>query len=68
MIYISNKRNEFNISLNQFAFTNDIDPAILSRIENLKQGVKINILVKIANGFNQTPAEFLYEFENYIKG
>jgi len=67
-LYIKNKRNEFNISLNQFAFTNDIDPAILSRIENLKQGVKINILVKIANGFNQTPAEFLCEFENYIKG
>ena len=66
-LYIKNKRNEFNISLNQFAFANDIDPAILSRIENLKQGVKINILVKIANGFEQTPAEFLFEFEKYLK-
>ena len=62
-LYIKNKRNELNISLNQFAFTNDIDPAILSRIENLKQGVKISILEKIARGFNKTPAEFLTDFE-----
>ena len=63
-IYIKQKRSEMNISLNQFAFSNDIDPAILSRIENLKQGIKINILEKIASGFNKTPAEFLIEFEN----
>ena len=62
-IFIKQKRSELNISLNQFAFSNDIDPAILSRIENLKQGVKINILEKIARGFNKTPAEFLMEFE-----
>ena len=61
--YIKQKRSELDISLNQFAFSNDIDPAILSRIENLKQGVKINILEKIARGFNKTPAEFLAEFE-----
>ena len=65
-LYIKNKRNELNISLNQFAFTNDIDPAILSRIENLKQGVKINILEKIARGFNKTPAEFLSDFEKEV--
>ena len=61
--YIKHRRSELDISLNQFAFSNDIDPAILSRIENLKQGVKINILEKIARGFNKTPAEFLAEFE-----
>jgi len=61
--YIKQKRSELDISLNQFAFSNDIDPAILSRIENLKQGVKINILEKIARGFDKTPAEFLAEFE-----
>ncbi|MBE7708183.1 MAG: helix-turn-helix transcriptional regulator [Cyanobacteria bacterium SIG27] len=62
-IFIKQKRSELNISLNQFAFSNDIDPAILSRIENLKQGVKVNILEKIARGFDKTPAEFLAEFE-----
>ena len=61
--YIKQKRSELDISLNQFAFSNDIDPAILSRIENLKQGVKVNILEKIARGFDKTPAEFLAEFE-----
>lgn len=61
--YIKHRRCELNISLNQFAFSNDIDPAILSRIENLKQGVKISILEKIAHGFDKTPAEFLTEFE-----
>lgn len=45
-IYIKQKRSESNISLNQFAFSNDIDPAILSRVENLKQGIKINTLEK----------------------
>ena len=62
-IFIKQKRSELNISLNQFAFSNDIDPAILSRIENLKQGVKVNILEKIARGFDKTPAKFLAEFE-----
>ena len=61
--YIKHRRSELDISLNQFAFSNDIDPAILSRIENLKQGVKVNILEKIARGFDKTPAEFLAEFE-----
>lgn len=65
-LYIKNKRSELNVSLNQFAFTNDIDPAILSRIENLKQGIKTNILEKIARGFKKTPAQFLTEFEKEI--
>ena len=61
--YIKHRRSELDISLNQFAFSNDIDPAILSRIENLKQGVKVNILEKIARGFDKNPAEFLAVFE-----
>ncbi len=61
--YIRKKRELKSISLNEFAFKNDIDPAILSRIENLKQGIKLNILEKIAKGFDKTPAEFLNEFE-----
>ena len=62
-IYIKNERIKLNITLNQFAFENDIDPAILSRIENQKQGIKTNVLEKIAHGFKMTPAEFLTKFE-----
>ena len=61
--YIKQKREEAGITLNKFAFANDIDPAILCRIENQKQNIKLNILEKIARGFNQTPAEFLSDFE-----
>ena len=62
-LFIKSKRTLSKISLNKFAFDNDIDPAILSRIENLKQNIKLNILKKISNGFGMTPAEFLTEFE-----
>lgn len=61
--FIKKKRIEKNVSLNSFAFENDIDPAILSRIENQKQNIKLNILEKIAHGFDTTPAKFLTEFE-----
>ena len=30
----------------EFSFSNDINPTILSRIENLKQGIKMNILIR----------------------
>ena len=62
--YIRKKRESLNISLNEFALMTDVDPAILSRIENLKQNIKLNVLEKIALGFNLTPAKFLAEFEN----
>lgn len=62
--YIRNRRKEIAKSLNEFAVDIDVDPAILSRIENLKQDIKMNVLKKIASGFNKTPAEFLTEFEN----
>lgn len=65
--YIKNKREELGVSLNKFAQDADIDCAILCRIENLKQGIKLNILEKIANNFNQTPAEFLKNFEDFVK-
>ncbi len=61
--YIRQRRESLKISLNEFAIENDIDPAILSRIETLKQNIKLNILEKIAQGFNKTPAQFLTEFE-----
>jgi len=63
--YIKNKRLLSSITLNRFALENDIEPAILSRIENLKQDIKLNVLRKIAGGFGLTPAEFLFEFEQH---
>ena len=62
--FIKLKRTELGLSLNKFANTADIDPAILSRIENNKQGIKLNILINIAKVFETTPAKFLEEFEN----
>jgi len=62
--YIQEKRLSLKYSLNHFALNNGLEPAVLSRIENLKQGIKLDVLVKIACGFNQTPAEFLAEFES----
>ncbi len=61
--FIKLKRINSGLSLNKFAQEADIDCAILCRIENLKQGIKINILEKIAAQFGQTPSEFLKEFE-----
>lgn len=65
--YIKFRREELGVSLNKFAQDSDIDCAILCRVENLKQGIKLNILEKIANNFNQTPAEFLKDFEDFAK-
>lgn len=61
--FIKNKRLSIGITLNKFAIENDIEPAVLSRIENLKQDIKIGVLVKIANGFNLTLSQLLSEFE-----
>lgn len=61
--FIKLKRLQRGISLNKFATEAEIDPAILCRIENLKQGIKINILENIARVFGMSPAKFLDEFE-----
>lgn len=62
--FIKFKRMQMGISLNRFATEAEIDPAILCRIENLKQEIKINILESVARVFGMTPAVFLTEFEN----
>ena len=64
--YIKCKREELGLSLNKFAQEADIDCAILCRIENLKQGIKLNILEKLANNFGQTPSDFLRDYEASI--
>ena len=61
--FIREKRKATGITLNKFAIENDIEPAILSLIENLKQDIKMGVWIKIANGFNTTPAKLLTEFE-----
>ena len=61
--YIKYRRQQNGLSLNAIAINNDITPAIISRIENLKQDIKMNVLIKIASGFSTTPAQFLLEFE-----
>ena len=65
--YIRNRRKSLGISLNQFCIENEIDSSCLSKFENQKQQVLISSLIKIANGFNQTLAEFLTEFEKELK-
>ena len=61
--HIKYKRESIGKTLNSFCFENNIEPAVLSRIENLKQDIKMKVLIKIAKGFNETPSEFLSEFE-----
>ena len=61
--FIKFKREHAGLSLNKFANLAEIDPAIQCRIENLKQGIKINILENISRAFGTTPAKFLEEFE-----
>lgn len=61
--YIKQRRLEKGMSLNEFCFENEIEPATLSRYENGKRGISLMNLVKIANGFGQTPSEFLSNFE-----
>lgn len=51
------------VSLNKFAFDNGIEPAVLSRIENQFQGVKLETIGKIANGFGVLASELLAEYE-----
>ena len=50
--FIKTKRQHKGLSLNKFAMEAEIDPAILCRIENLKQGIKLDVLEKIALTFD----------------
>ena len=56
-----------NVSLNNFALDIGIEPATLSRIENLKQDVKFTTLNKIAKGFNLQTSEFIAKYEIWEK-
>lgn len=58
------KRQMTGKTLNSFAVDADIDPAILSRIENKKQGVKFEVLNKFVIALNISLTEFFTEYEN----
>lgn len=61
--FIKSKRIQRGLSLNRLAIDAEIDPAILCRIENLKQGIKLNVLENIAFAFQMTLSEFFSEYE-----
>lgn len=61
--FIKSKRMQRGLSLNRLAIDAEIDPAILCRIENLKQGIKLNVLENIAFAFQMTLSEFFSEYE-----
>ena len=61
--FVRDKREKLKISLNEFSFNANIEPATLSNFETGKSGVAFDTLIKIAHGFNQTAGEFLIEFE-----
>ena len=52
-----------NWSLNKFALENDIEPAMLSRIENLKQDISHTAMKKIAMGFQIKLSELIAIYE-----
>lgn len=64
--FIRTKREALipKVSLNRFALDNDIEPAILCRVETQQQDVKLNIIAKIAKGFNMKISELLAEYES----
>lgn len=66
-LYIKNKRLETGLSLNKFCFEHEIEPNTLSRYENAKREPKLSYIIKIAQAFEQTLAEFLTDFEKELK-
>lgn len=61
--YVRQKRINQNKSLNDFAFDCGLEPATLSRFETGKCDILFANLIKIAIGFNTTPAKLLSDFE-----
>lgn len=65
--FIKEKRQQRGLSLNKFATEAEIDPAILCRIENLRQGIKLDVLEKIAFALEIKLSKFLAEYEKNYK-
>ena len=64
--FVRNKRMKLGLSLNAFAIDCEIDKATLSNFERNKSDIVFQNFVKIAKGFNFTPAELLCEYEKEI--
>ena len=67
--FLKDKRENLKpkVSLNKFAINNDIEPATLSRIENMKQSIKVDTLAKLADGYGVLASELLAEYERLYK-
>lgn len=65
--FIKEKRQQRGLSLNKFATEAEIDPAILCRIENLRQGIKLDVLEKIVFALEIKLSKFLAEYEKTYK-
>ena len=65
--FIKEKRQQRGLSLNKFATEAEIAPAILCRIENLRQGIKLDVLEKIAFALEIKLSKFLAEYEKTYK-
>ena len=67
--FLKDKRENLKpkVSLNKFAINNDIEPATLSRIENMKQSIKVDTLAKLADGYGVLASELLAEYERLHK-
>ena len=62
--YIKYKRNQKQISLNEFAKLADITPSFLLRLENgAYQSLKIDFIIKLARGLQISLEDFLRKCE-----
>lgn len=64
-LFIKSKRERMypELSLNEFALNIGVDSSTLSKIENQKQGMNKNTMVKFACGFNMLLSDFIREYE-----
>lgn len=65
--YIRFRRTEAGLSLNKFAVEAEMESSTLSRNETKINEISLDNLAKIASVYNQTPSEFLKDFEDYAK-
>lgn len=63
---IKEQREKQNLSLNIFAFENNLQKSLLSRIENGKNEIKILSLWKIAKGLNMPLSKLIEIIEQKL--
>lgn len=67
--FLKEKRTNLKpkVSLNQFAVDCGMETSALSRIENQKQGISLERLEQIANGYGILVSELVAEYEKQKK-